>query len=46
MLYEYKCKCGYETEVLQWSHTEVVTCIKCGKEMEKKFPKVNFVMKI
>ena len=38
-LFDFTCpSCGHKVEVLQHSKTEVVDCIKCGTEMERKFP--------
>ncbi len=38
-IYDYTCPtCGYRTEVLQFSKTETIFCIKCGSQMERKFP--------
>lgn len=37
--YDYRCpNCGYTSEVLQWSLTEVIDCMKCGNEMIRLFP--------
>ena len=35
-LYEYKCgQCNYHTEIVIYSITEVLTCPKCGNEMDR-----------
>ena len=45
-LYDFHCpNCGYETEVLQFSLTEVVTCIECGEIMERK-PSLGIMVKM
>ncbi len=44
--YDYRCpNCGNETEVLQWSLTEKISCIQCGQEMERRFPS-NIMVKM
>lgn len=41
-LYQYKCDCGREEEVLLWDDTKV-HCPACRKEMVRQFAKVAFV---
>ena len=45
-LYDWICpECGYKTEVLQFSQTEVIHCIKCKAGMVRKFPS-NIMVKM
>jgi len=43
-LFDYKCKCGYSTElIVNNSKMDEQKCPKCGKIMDRQFPnKFNF----
>ena len=37
-LYDYKCKCGFTSEVFVNKVKDVVSCEKCKKPMVRQFP--------
>ena len=41
-LYQYKCQCGREEEVLLWGDTKV-HCPICRVDMERQFSQIAFV---
>ena len=44
-IYEFKCVCGEEKEVLVSVGTDTVVCDSCGKDMEKIVSKSSFILK-
>ena len=44
-IYEFKCVCGEEKEVLVSVGTETIVCDSCGEDMEKMVSKSSFILK-
>jgi len=38
-LYEYKCKCGFDRDVLFTKSKHWIKCPRCGGHMKRQFPK-------